>query len=157
MRCGAVRCGAVRCGCGAVRCGAVRCGAVRCGAVRCVRCGAVRCGAVDAMTSNIHFRAPTARTSDETAIACIQDGVLRSLDARKHVVLVLLDLSAAFDTIDDDILLTGLCRIGVRGDTLYWFVSYLTDRTQCFSIDGLIYCRTIAHCRTALPNKVSGT
>ena len=51
---------------------------------------------------------PFQSTYRETAIACIQDGVLQSLDARKHVVLILLDLSAAFDTIDDDIRLTGL-------------------------------------------------
>ena len=43
--------------------------------------------------------------SVETAIACITDDILRSLDYRKHVVLVLLDLSAAFDTIDHDLLL----------------------------------------------------
>ena len=40
--------------------------------------------------------------SVKTAIVCIQDDVLRSLDARKHVALVLLDLSAAFDTIDHE-------------------------------------------------------
>ena len=69
--------------------------------------------------------------SVETAIVCIQDGVLRSLDARKHVALVLLDPSAAFDTIDHCILLDELHRIGVRGDALRWMSSYLTDRTQC--------------------------
>ena len=54
----------------------------------------------------------------------------------KHVVLVLLDLSAPFDTIDHDILLIDLHRIGVRGDALCWLASYLTDRTQCVSVDG---------------------
>ncbi|KAI0221740.1 hypothetical protein LSAT2_026996 [Lamellibrachia satsuma] len=54
----------------------------------------------------------------ETAIVCIQDDTLRSLDARKHVVLVLLDLGAVFDTIDHDLLLAKLDRIGVRGDAL---------------------------------------
>ena len=49
----------------------------------------------------------------------------------KHVVLVLLDLSAAFDTIDHDILLIDLHRIA-----LCWLASYLTDRTQCVSVDG---------------------
>ena len=73
--------------------------------------------------------------SVETAIVCIQDDVLRSLDARKHVALVLLDLSAAFDTIDHCILLEELHRIGVRGDALRWMSSYLTDRTHCVSVD----------------------
>ena len=74
--------------------------------------------------------------SVETAIVCIQDDTLRSLDMHKHVVLVLLDISSAFDTIDHDILLIDLHRIGVRGDALCWLTSYLTDRTQCVSVDG---------------------
>ena len=67
---------------------------------------------------------------------CIQKDILCSLDAHKHVVLVLLDLSAAFDMIDHDLLLAELDRIGVRGEALCWFASYLTDRTQCVSVDG---------------------
>ena len=63
-----------------------------------------------------------------------------TLDARKHVALVLLDLSAAFDTIDHCILLEELHRIGVRGDALRWMSSYLTDRTQCVSVDDHLSC-----------------
>ena len=73
--------------------------------------------------------------SVETAIVCIQDDVLRSLDARKHVVLVLLDLSAAFDTINHAILVTELHRIGVQDDAHRWIESYLTDRTQCVTVN----------------------
>ena len=78
--------------------------------------------------------------SVETAIVCIQDDVLRSLDARKHVVLILLDLSAAFDTINHDILLTELHRIGVQGDAHRWIESYLTGRTQCISVNDHLSC-----------------
>ena len=78
--------------------------------------------------------------SVETAIVSIQDDILRSLDTRKHVVLVLLDLSAAFDTIDHDLLLAELDRIGVRGDALCWLASYLTDRTQCVNVEGHLSC-----------------
>ncbi len=78
--------------------------------------------------------------SVETAIGCIHDDVLRSLDARKHVVLVLLDLSAAFDTINHEILLTELHRIGVQCDAHRWIESYLTDRTQCVSINDHLSC-----------------
>ena len=67
--------------------------------------------------------------SVETAIVSIQDDILRSLDTRMRVVLVLLDLIAAFDTIDHDLLLAELDRIGVRGDALCWLASYLADRT----------------------------
>ena len=78
--------------------------------------------------------------SVETAIVCIQDDVLRSLDARKHVVLILLDLSAVFDTINHEILLTELHRIGVQGDAHRWIESYLTGRTQCVSVNDHLSC-----------------
>ena len=54
-------------------------------------------------------------------------------------MLVLLDLSAAFDTVRHDILLNGVkSRFGVDGKALGWFASYLADRTQRVTVnDGL--------------------
>jgi len=47
-------------------------------------------------------------------------------------VLALLDLSAAFDTVDHDILLTRLkVSFRIRGAALDWFWSYLTNRVEC--------------------------
>ena len=66
--------------------------------------------------------------------------MLRSLDARKHVALVLVYLSAAFDTNDHCILLEELHRIGVRGDALRWMSSHLVDRTQWVSVDDHLSC-----------------
>ena len=52
-------------------------------------------------------------------------------------MLVLLDLSAAFDTIDHGILYERLrSAFGVRDTALSWIASYLSDRTQQVSIDG---------------------
>ena len=52
-------------------------------------------------------------------------------------MLVLLDLSAAFDTIDHKIMLTRLReRFGVTGTALNWFQTYLSDRRQAIHLNG---------------------
>ena len=73
----------------------------------------------------------------ETALLKVQNDILRALDNRKGVYLVLLDLSAAFDTIDHDILIDRIRdSVGVCSNALKWIRSYLTDRFQTVIIDG---------------------
>ena len=68
--------------------------------------------------------------STETALLRVLNDLLMTLDHR-HVVLVMLDLSAAFDTLDHDILISRLrCHFGFSDTVLKWFSSYHSGRTQ---------------------------
>ena len=68
--------------------------------------------------------------SCETATVKIVNDILIQLDKKSKVILVLLDLSAAFDTISHSKLLGRLkSDYGVKGKVLQWIESYLQDRT----------------------------
>jgi hypothetical protein len=76
--------------------------------------------------------------STETALLRVHNDILCHIDAGKGVILVLLDLSAAFDTIDHTILVDRLSQtIGIEGSAKDWFKSYLSDRHQAVNIDGI--------------------
>ena len=61
----------------------------------------------------------------------VTNDILRAIDDYSDVILVLLDLSAAFDTLDHQILLSRLkSYFGFTGSVLQWFRSYLTNRSQ---------------------------
>jgi len=69
--------------------------------------------------------------STETAVVSVMNDVIRSIDDGNIVALVLLDLSAAFDTVDHDTLLDILHeRFAVTDIPLTWFRSYMSDRTH---------------------------
>jgi len=57
--------------------------------------------------------------------------ILRALDAGDLTMLTLLDLSAAFDTVDHATLLRRLeISYGIHSSSLGWFSSYLSSRFQ---------------------------
>ncbi|KAF7252107.1 putative RNA-directed DNA polymerase from transposon BS [Varanus komodoensis] len=70
------------------------------------------------------------RYGTESALVALYDDLCREKDRGSASLLVLLDLSAAFDTIDHGILLDRLAGLGVGGTALRWFCSYLNDRFQ---------------------------
>ena len=75
--------------------------------------------------------------STETALIKVFNDVLSELDSQNVMCLVLLDLSAAFDTVDHEIILQRLnLSQGLDDDILSWIKSYLSDRTQRVSIKG---------------------
>ena len=77
--------------------------------------------------------------STETALLQVVNDLLLAIDEGKLSVLVLLDLSAAFDTINQDILLHRLQHVfGIQGTVLSWFRSYLTKDSKMFQFKALI-------------------
>ena len=75
--------------------------------------------------------------STETALVKITNDLLLASDQGFISILVLLDLSAAFDTIDHKILLDRLQNYtGVQGQALSWFRSYLSDRYHFVCVNG---------------------
>lgn len=65
--------------------------------------------------------------------------IFLNMNSQGVTLLVLLDLSAAFDTVDHGILLRRLNkRYGIRGKVVEWFSSYLLGRSQRVLLDGVI-------------------
>jgi len=72
-----------------------------------------------------------ANHSTETAVLKVLSDILLDIDSGDLYALVLLDLSAAFDTVDHEILLRRLDTLFlVSGTPLLWFKSYLSNPRQ---------------------------
>ena len=77
--------------------------------------------------------------SCETLLVRMCDDINREIGAGNVVIVVLLDLSAAFDTIDHTVLLEKLLNdYGVTGSALQWMKSYLEKRYFCVKIDDML-------------------
>ena len=75
--------------------------------------------------------------STETATIKVMSDIYRAADAGLVTLLGLLDLSAAFDTVDHVILLNRLQHCyGISGHVLSWIESYLTGRSQFVRFNG---------------------
>jgi len=75
--------------------------------------------------------------STESALLTVHNDIICSMDGGKVTALVLLDLSAAFDTVDHSILLHRLENwFSISGLALDWFSTYLSPRTQSVYLNG---------------------
>ena len=73
--------------------------------------------------------------STETALFKVYTDLLDGIDSGKICYLNLLNVSAAFDTTDHNILLDRLhTYFGISGIVLKWIKSYLTNRTYCVKV-----------------------
>ena len=74
--------------------------------------------------------------SIETVLLKVTNDILLNLNDQRVTLLLLLDLSAAFDTVDHDTLLHQLqFTFGINGKVLSWFSSYLSGRSQQIAIN----------------------
>jgi hypothetical protein len=75
--------------------------------------------------------------STETALLKVVSDVSDAMDRGKLTLLGMLDISAAFDTVDHDILLKRLEIVfGLSGTVASWIKSFLTDRAQMVLFKG---------------------
>ena len=69
------------------------------------------------------------------AILSLVDYLINSFEDNKLTCGIFLDISKTFDTIDHNILLSKLYKYGIRGNTLNWFMNYLSNRYKFVSIN----------------------
>ena len=74
--------------------------------------------------------------STETALLKVKNDILLNMNKQHVTLLVLLDLSAAFDTVDHGILLEALNKLGLGGKAFERLRSYLSGRCQRISVRG---------------------
>ena len=77
-----------------------------------------------------------AKHSTTHAVIHLIDKVVTAIDNSEHTLGIFLDFLKAFDTLDHSILLQKLNHYGIRGRSLEWFTSYLSNRKQYVTVGG---------------------
>ena len=85
--------------------------------------------------------------STETALVRVQNDIICAVGQQKAVLFVMLDLSAAFDTVNHQLLIQTLQQLGIRGTMLPWFSTYLSGRLQMIKVNGVTSKPKLLDCR----------
>ena len=81
------------------------------------------------------------------ALLCDSRTLQSALERGKEGRIVLIDFSAAFDMVNHQGILYGLCSVGIGGSVLYILTQFLSNRSQHALVDG---------CQSKLVDVVSG-
>ena len=85
------------------------------------------------LVDNQHgFRAE--RSCETQLLQCVNDWN-QALDNKNNIDIIFLDISRAFDTVSHVKLMKKLDNIGIKGNMLHWFKSFLTSRKQRVKIN----------------------
>ena len=84
--------------------------------------------------------------STNHALLSIVEKIRNSLDNNMYSCGIFIDLEKAFDTVNHQILLSKLYRYGIRGVTNSWFASYLSDRKQSVTLNGVMSSKEYITC-----------
>ena len=83
------------------------------------------------------------------AVTHLFDKIVSLIDNKQFTVVIFIDLSKAYDTVDHIILLERLEHYGIRDTALKWFCSYLGDRKQFVEFHG--HCSTPCKIQCGVP------
>ena len=97
------------------------------------------------MIYNLQFGFREKHSTNHAIIGMIEK-IQQAMKNKQLAVGIFIDLQKAFDTVNHDILLDKLNHYGIKGISNRWFRSYLSQRKQFTSIDGVnSSCKTVLH------------